>query len=162
MNILHLTNYDVLIHEAKTSKDESEVASLWNHLLIKVGFDPEHGYRVIPQNLSPIKTKPDLIVKVLRSNEVVLVVECKCVDHDNIKGWDLAEIQVSKYMQAYGCPNGIAAVGHKCKFYHMPDRFIPHGRIYDFSHEFGVIFDIMQRFFGAVVEGGVGVAIVSE
>ena len=135
-----------MIDNAKRSRDEAEVAGLWNEMLHDIGLNTANGYMIIPEKRLHSNRRPDLVVRVILSDMVVLIVECKCIEYDSMEGWDSTETQLNEYLQQAGCRNGIAAIGHKCKFLNLREPFILQRKTYDWSNEFQQIIEILVTF----------------
>jgi len=148
MDQLTLSNATIraLVLAASSSDDESEVFCLWNCVLPLVGLDVPHGYSITAEkrldNRGKKSSRADLIVRVILSGVIVMIVECKSIAHDNLIDWNTTEEQLNEYLQKAHCRNGVIAIGHKCKFYHISDRFVPHEREYDWIRDFP---DIIER-----------------
>jgi len=148
MEFLNLANpvYGKMVNQARASRDEAEVASLWVEVLHAIGIDAAHGYQIIPEKKIHGLERPDLVVRVVLSEVVVLIVECKCFEHDTLIGWDNAQTQLGEYLKKSECQNGILAIGHKCKFYNLRDVFISERPTYDWTNAFDRIIAILIHF----------------
>lgn len=148
MNQLNLHNPIIVnfINNTINSTDESNVSALWNGMLTTLGFTMLRGYGIYPEKITIDGTKSDLVVKLILQNVTIMIIECKSIMHNNIRGWDAGGTQLADYLLSEGCRYGVLAIGNKCKFYDINNNFVKYTKEYDWSNDFDEIIQQLSIF----------------
>lgn len=128
---------DTLINDIKNG-DESNVTALWNTILPKFNIVLDNGYSIKAEH--PFKDESGqqyradiVVINILKNKKIILVIECKSINHDTDVGWDMALTQLSNYLNTLNCNNGIIAVGNKFRFVKKNGNYINFNNMSEYS-----------------------------